>query len=109
MIKACIDRRDGWFGALDCEPGYNTLNLEIVEVCKTDDANLYPECDTGEDEEEQVDPDVIADEETEPQPDLEPEPITPPEDNNSTNTAPYFAVYDRFEVYEVKQGSQRTI
>ena len=67
MIKACIDRRDGWFGALDCEPGYNTLNLEIIEVCKKSDAGLYPECDTGEDEDEEpVDPDVTADEEEEP-------------------------------------------
>ena len=98
MIKACIDRRNGWFGALDCEPGYNTLNLEIIEVCKTSNADLYPECDTGEDE-EPVDPDVTADEEEEP--DLQPEPIILPEDNNSTNSAPYFAVYDRFEVYEV--------
>ena len=51
------------------------MNLEIVEVCKTSNASSYPECDNFENEdenEELVDPDETADEETEPSPDPDP-------------------------------------
>ena len=76
-LKKCIDRR-ALYGLIDCDPGFIEVEIEMVEVCKTDKAADFPECQTPT---EPVDPDPVDPDPVDPDPvdpDLgDPDPVDP--------------------------------
>ena len=61
LVKACVDRREEELGSIDCDPGYNKVELEFVLCADIDDSDEFPVCkddvvpdlDEEEDEEEE--------------------------------------------------------
>ena len=50
LVKACVDRRAEDYESIDCDPGYNQVELEFVLCAELEDSALYTECQKTEPE-----------------------------------------------------------